>query len=1041
MLKKLHICLLLLAYCLTGNAQSYPITISTQLTQPSPIYLSNYADATTVNSPVKVQLMLNDLTISNRQVRLKCYFQGNGVSLVSNDFVVGATALYLEGGFPLQLTNVDLAPYFQFQNIQGINPNQYAQPLPEGIYSFSVEVYDFATGKKLSRKTSVTTIIFQNEPPFLNLPSNNASIMQQNIQNIVFSWTPRQINVSNVEYEFSLVEIWDKYTPVQNAFAYSAPLYTTTTRATTLQYSLSEPQLIPGKRYAWRIKAKALANAEEVGVFKNNGYSEIYSFTYEVFCTAPLAITTTSVSQDQAKMSWSGAIDNYDYQINYREKNAGSEWYKLVTPREYATISNLKPNTTYEYTVGAACVLGKYTHSTIQELTTMASDAIAFAGCGIKPDPKDLANKTPLPELFPNDVVTAGDFPIVVLKSTGSNGTFSGEGYVSLPFLTKFRKLIDAADALGGEKINIGKFSRIRITFNNIGINTDFKLISGEIVASYDPNWGSMADGDKLLNPVIDAINKAIEDLINSILVKIKELKDDGLISEKEMQEVIVKTNQEKVKIDNANKILEDLKSNNSTDAISKTQEAQNTIAESKKELEKTEKELNAKIKTGIKFVAFGKDFENKETLATMFTNKDLLIKIIVTDTINKIDLGKVKYFLDKKELTITQKDKDYFVNIKADKTTLKEGKNELKILEADKILSKLIIATYFPPTIEFERGDNFTGDYLFDKGYEQTSLKSGVYYETFKVGKRQEDYYTPVLGLNKDKTAILKVNLNNFDRIAEKDPVFKLIIKPYVENKVEINDKILVLDAISLIKLEKLKIYSNGAINETTLTPMLIDFHIESTGEKVGQLEYFCAEKITKKVNLIYTKFDGETSYPNYFSDESLKSYLNTKSMNQLFLNFEIVSTYFASRNKSEYYQGRSSEFILSIFDYEYFLNPAIIKNAGEDYFYVTNLIRMKTEGEALGGVHNLGKSGGFQVKVEDLGGQSSEELTAHEFGHWINIPHTFEDKDKDGIKKIPVLPFIIIHPTQGESKENFMDYNIQRKSWFKLQLLNYNR
>jgi hypothetical protein len=540
MLKKLSIFLLLLAYGLSGHAQSYPITISTQLTQPSPIYLSNYADATTVNSPVKVQLMLNDLTISNRQVRLKCYFQGNGVSLVSNDYVVGATALYLEGGFPLQLTNVDLAPYFQFQNIQGINPNQYAQALPEGIYTFSVEVYDFATGKKLSRKTSVTTIIFQNEPPFLNLPLNNASIMQQNIQNIVFSWTPRQINVSNVEYEFALVEIWDKYTPVQNAFAYSQPLYTTTTRATTLQYSLSEPQLIPGRRYAWRIKAKALANAEEVGVFKNNGYSEIYSFTYEIFCTAPLAIETTGISQDQAKITWSGAIDNYDYQVSYREKNANSEWYKLVTPREYATISNLKPNATYEYMVGAACDLGKYTHSTIQEFTTMASDEIAFAGCGIKPDPKDLANKTPLPELFPNDVVTAGDFPIVVLKSSGSNGTFSGEGYVTLPFLEKFKKLIDAADSAnqiikGADKIissldpenkklsnnlsnsslakatDIGKYTRIRITFNNIGVNTDFKLISGEIIASYDPSWKGIVDGDKLVDDISDLIDGFVE--------------------------------------------------------------------------------------------------------------------------------------------------------------------------------------------------------------------------------------------------------------------------------------------------------------------------------------------------------------------------------------------------------------------------------------------------------------------------------------------------------------------------------------------------
>ncbi|WP_192500480.1 fibronectin type III domain-containing protein [Flavobacterium sp. PL002] len=529
MIKKLHLLLALCFWLFTfaGFAQTYPVTISTQLTQPSPIYLSNYADATTINSPIKVQLVLNDLTITNRQIRLKCYFQGNGISLVTNDFVVGARPLYLEGGFPLQLTNLELAPYFEFQNMLGINPNQYAQALPEGVYTFAVEVYDFATGKKLSRKTSVTTIIFQNEPPFLNLPLKNASIMEQNIQNIVFSWTPRSINVSNVEYEFSLVEIWDNYTPVQNAFAYSPALYTTTTRSTTLQYSTTQPQLIPGKRYAWRIKAKAIFGAEEIGVFKNNGYSEIFSFNYEVSCTAPIAITTESVSQDKAKITWSGDVANYDYQVKYREKNANSNWYDLVTPRENLTIANLKPNATYEYTVGASCDIGKYVASSIYEFTTLANDEIAFVGCGIKPDPKDLANKTPLPNLFPNDVVTAGDFPIVVIKATGSNGSFTGEGYVTLPFLEQFKELIDAADALGGEKIDIGKFSRIRITFNNIGVNTDFKLISGEIIASYDPDWKGMADGDKILNDITGSDGKPIAGTID-YEVKSAVLNPDG---------------------------------------------------------------------------------------------------------------------------------------------------------------------------------------------------------------------------------------------------------------------------------------------------------------------------------------------------------------------------------------------------------------------------------------------------------------------------------------------------------------------------------
>src|SRR4051812_28805870 len=176
MLKKLHLLVFFVCALIgfSSNAQTFPVTISTQILQPSPIYLSNYADASTINSPIKLQLVLNDLTISNRQVRLKIYFQGNSISFSSNDFVVGARPLYLEGGFPLQLTNVDLAPYFEYQNILGLNPNQYAQPLPEGVYNISVEVYDFAPKKKLSKKTAVTTIIFKNKPPFLNLPLNGA---------------------------------------------------------------------------------------------------------------------------------------------------------------------------------------------------------------------------------------------------------------------------------------------------------------------------------------------------------------------------------------------------------------------------------------------------------------------------------------------------------------------------------------------------------------------------------------------------------------------------------------------------------------------------------------------------------------------------------------------------------------------------------------------------------------------------------------------------------------------------------------------------
>jgi hypothetical protein len=608
-LKEFLFILFIAVSTLAGHAQTFPVTIYSQFTYPTPIYLSNYANRTTINSPLKVQLMLNDLTISNRQVRLKLYLSGSSGSFMSKDFVIGAQPLYLQGGFPLQLTNLELGTYFEYRNLLGVNPNQYAQPLGEGTYDFCVEVYDFATNKKLSKRTCVSTVIFQNDPPILNLPVNQAKIIRQDIQNIIFNWTPRSINVSNVEYEFALVELWNPNIPYQTAFDYAPPLFTETTRMTTLQYDIMKPQLIPGKSYAWRVKAKALKGAEEIGLFKNNGFSEVFTFKYLSQCNAPMGISTEGVSQNQAKIKWTGIVANsFDYQVNYREKNANSKWYNLVTPREYATITNLKPNTTYEYTVGTACDRGEYTHSRIEEFTTLAKDEIAFAGCNLKPDPADLLNQTPLPALFTNDVVMAGDFPIVVLHATGGNGTFSGDGFVTFPFIEKFRK------AIGGTiDANIDQNVGIRITFNNIGINTDFKLISGEIVASYDANWGSMVDAGGIIDAIDDFINRA-EDL--------EKQKEAGTVTEenynKEWKEIYeglqeahdqykdLINNQDipddlKKKIADLDPVFEDLASNDFTTKGNTTKENLNKIKEIFNEVNKF---VSEKCEAALKYIS-----------------------------------------------------------------------------------------------------------------------------------------------------------------------------------------------------------------------------------------------------------------------------------------------------------------------------------------------------------------------------------------------------------------------------------------------------
>ena len=48
-----------------------------------------------------------------------------------------------------------------------------------------------------------------------------------------------------------------------------------------------------------------------------------------------------------------------------------------------------------------------------------------------------------------NDVFTVGDFPITVKEANGSNGVYSGWGYVTYPFLGN---------------------SRIKVVFNNVSM-------------------------------------------------------------------------------------------------------------------------------------------------------------------------------------------------------------------------------------------------------------------------------------------------------------------------------------------------------------------------------------------------------------------------------------------------------------------------------------------------------------------------------------------------------------------------------------------
>lgn len=480
--------LILITFPLWGQGGNFPVQVIPQAIPPAPISFSDYANASSVNSPLRVQIILNDFTIPSREIRLKTYFQGNGISFQSNDIVVGANPLFLEGGTPLVLTNVELAPYFEFNNITGIPPNVYGQPIPEGAYQFCFEVIDVLTNSPLSNRSCATTVVFQNEPPFLVLPRNKTNVAEINPQNIIFQWTPRSINVTNVEYEISLVEIWDNQIDPQAAFLSSPPVFQTTTSATTYVYGPADPLLLSGKNYAWRIQAKAKQGTEEIGLFKNQGYSEIFSFSYSGSCELPIGVNHEVKGSTNANIFWEDfSTDVPEYTVRYRKKTNGGDasWFTTKTTTNTLTLWDLSAGTRYEYQIQKKCAVTQSDWSYAKEFTThLADDESSVYECGINPD-FSVTNKEPLPNIGEGEKFTAGDFPIKVLEVSGTNGRFTGKGYVTIPYLSSIR---------------------VGVEFTNVLINTDKQLVEGSVLTMYDPSLKNILDIDEAIDTVTDAV-------------------------------------------------------------------------------------------------------------------------------------------------------------------------------------------------------------------------------------------------------------------------------------------------------------------------------------------------------------------------------------------------------------------------------------------------------------------------------------------------------------------------------------------------------
>ena len=108
----------------------------------------------------------------------------------------------------------------------------------------------------------------------------------------------------------------------------------------------------------------------QAGPASNNGCPETCSLS------PPSTLTTSAITCNSATLNWSSVSGNNGYHSQYK-KNAGSTW-TTISPSSSSlsqSISNLEPNTQYNWRVRSRCSNGGYgSYSTVVNFTTLEID-------------------------------------------------------------------------------------------------------------------------------------------------------------------------------------------------------------------------------------------------------------------------------------------------------------------------------------------------------------------------------------------------------------------------------------------------------------------------------------------------------------------------------------------------------------------------------------------------------------------------------------------------------------------------------------------
>ena len=459
------------------NAQ-FPVTTQITLPVPHPLSLKDFSGANGQFS-LKLKVQLHNIEISDRHFFVRLHLLNNHGLHIQTAPYAPIPPILLEGGFPTELSDLDLEPYFDPENLlfEGISKHQYLrqQQLPQGIYRIYFQIVESLSNKTINNPRAEQRIfpVVLGQPPLLIHPQDQAALPITEPPNILFQWMPRHLAIAgtagHTTYRFRLVEMLDENISPYIQIHQDLPLLEVEQSATQLFYGIEYPPLLQNQLYAWRVEALVKNPDGSIRpVIQNPEKSQVRTFRYVPPCPPVPPLQIAQEDLQNVSLYWVKQEPHQEYTLSYRMRPKNRKWNKVTTSNSSMLLSDLAQGTVYQYKLEAKCAFAPAPFPQVLTDTTLTMEqAQKIGGCDA---PEDLTPKStiPLKKLLLQETFTtgAGRVHVTRLNSQHSEeGRYSGEGWMYFtPFLPPGAKLA--------------------VTFENIFINENRQHVGTEPVVA-----------------------------------------------------------------------------------------------------------------------------------------------------------------------------------------------------------------------------------------------------------------------------------------------------------------------------------------------------------------------------------------------------------------------------------------------------------------------------------------------------------------------------------------------------------------------------